>query len=515
MADHSTYHALAQPGAPGDDPRRRASQPQVAAPNFNPSVAPGPQGYHQARSPYAGYGGNVQQSPYGGVPQAGLSPAMGGQEPGYFPQGAAGSQGANPMGGITSQMGGLAVGDDGSGSMRAPKKKQHRHAYHDLTPAGGSSQAFNGMPQGGFGDSTQYLNSAHGQQAVAAENAYAAQQPSPGYAPYGAATQGRVPSLGSSFQPADQAVAGSAQGKVDPEQIPSVPKSRDVPAQYYFDHVYPTMERHLPPPATIPFVAHDQGNSSPKFARLTLNNIPSTAESLASTGLPLGLILQPLASLQAGEQPVPVLDFGEQGPPRCRRCRAYINPFMTFRSGGNKLVCNMCTFPNDVAPEYFAPTDPSGIRVDRMQRPELMMGTVEFMVPKEYWAKEPVGLRWLFLIDVCQESVNKGYLEAFCEGIITALYSNGTETETDETTNEDGENEGKRLPAGSKVGIVTYDKDMHFYNLSVRCNPSLLHFYSNWVQPHLSQAQMMVMTDLEDPFVPLSEGLFVDPYESK
>src|SRR6202044_3904554 len=93
--------------------------------------------------------------------------------------------------------------------------------------------------------------------------------------------------------------------------------------------------------------------------------------------------VQPRQS-QEGEQPIPVLDFGEAGPPRCRRCRTYINPFMMFRSGGNKLVCTMCNFPNDVAPEYFAPTDPSGVRVDRMQRPELMMGTVEYLVPKEY-----------------------------------------------------------------------------------------------------------------------------------
>jgi protein transport protein SEC24 len=286
--------------------------------------------------------------------------------------------------------------------------------------------------------------------------------------------------------------ASSAQGKVDPESIPSIPKSRDAPAKYYLEHVYPTMEHHIPPPATVPFVAYDQGNSSPKFARLTLNNIPISAEALAATALPLGLILQPLAPLAEGETAVPVLDFGETGPPRCRRCRAYINPFMQFKAGGNKLVCNMCNFPNDVPGEYFAPTDANGVRVDRLQRPELTLGTVDYVVPKEYWSKEPVGMRYLFLIDVTAESVERGFLDGFCAGILNALYGE----QSDES--EEAEVIAK-IPQGARVGIVTYDKEMHFYNLS----------------PKLTTAQMLVMPDLEEPFLPFTDGLFVDPAESK
>ncbi|TGO47146.1 hypothetical protein BCON_0291g00070 [Botryotinia convoluta] len=388
-----------------------------------------------------------------------------------------------------------------SNQQPAPrKKKKDRHAYH-VVEAQGSSQAFNGMPQGGVPPSA-YLNadpssmpSPGGQFLNSPITPQMSQFPAPVNAPFNPANPATLNEYAAATGPGESFSANvqtSAQGRVDPDQIPSVPRSRDAIAQYYLKNVYPTFEHHLPPTATVPFVAYDQGNASPKFARLTMNNIPSTADALHSTGLPLGLLLQPLAPLQPGELEIPVLDFGETGPPRCHRCRAYINPFMVFRSGGNKFVCNMCNYANDVPPEYFSAITPQGARVDREQRPELMRGTVEFLVPKEYWSQEPVGLRWIFLIDVGQEALNKGFLEAFCEGILAALYGG------DDSTEEDGSSK-RRIPEGSKVGFVTFDKDIHFYNMN----------------PALDQAQMMIMPDIEDPFVPLSDGLFVDPYEAK
>ena len=442
------------------------------------------------------------------------------------------SAGNGGMGEMTSQMGGLAIGDGSmAGASRANKKKP-RHAFHALDNAAGSVPSYNGSPYNSPNPpGAQQFNTPSQQQRQGAgyvgnqPNASANLRSTPNepFNPAKLATQPQIPSqhgVSNSFNAPMSAPGGlqasSQQGRVDPEQIPSVPLSRDGPAEYYLSHIYPTLENHLPPPGAVPFVALDQGNSSPRFARLTMNNIPSTAEALASTGLPLGLLLQPLASLQSGETPIPVLDFGETGPPRCRRCRAYINPFMTFRSGGNKFVCNMCNFPNEVPSEYFSPVSPQGLRVDREQRPELTRGTVEFMVPKEYWAKDPVGLRLLFLIDVGQESVNQAFLEGICEGILGALYGeNETSRTGDGQENVEEERSTNQLPPGSRVGIVTFDKEVHFYNLLVRrlcLKYGSLLMYS---QPTMEKAQMMVMPDIDDPFVPLSEGLFVDPYESK
>jgi protein transport protein SEC24 len=460
---------------------------------FRPLVAAAPAGYQQGGSPAVG-----QASQYTGTAAQYQAPT---QQESYFPQQATplsqpeyhGDQDVNNM---SSQMGSMGLGVDSPGQPR--HKKKNRHAYHNLEGPGGSSQALNGAfkssaPPQFYNQSSPQVGGAQWQEPEITPAM--SQFPAPANPVFSPTSQASPAQYGTRAPAAPHQIGtpvGSAQGRVDPEQIPSVPRSRDAPSKYYLENIYPTMEHHLPPPATIPFVAFDQGNSSPKYARLTLNNIPISNDALAATALPLGLILQPLAPLQEGEQAIPVLDFGDVGPPRCRRCRAYINPFMQFVSGGNKYVCNMCTYPNDTPGEYFAPTDHAGVRTDRLQRPELMLGTVDFTVPKEYWSREPVGLRWLFLVDVSAEAVNRGFLDGFCEGILYALYGESN----------DGADEAKtatQLPKGAKIGIVTFDKEMHFYNLS----------------PKLQSAQMLVMPDLEDPFLPFSEGLFVDPAESK
>ena len=442
MADQSMYYAQTQgfvPG-PGEDPSNpnRINQPVYHQ-------------YHQSTGiPPAG----VPPPPQPGSAYYGAPPLVPNQWPGYGPpqqpgiasepQGAYGPPQVNNTSGLASHMGSLSLGGDLGTGARSHRRRQHRHAYHDLGSISHSPSP--SLPPSDF--ASHHRGEPSTSQFLTPGLAQTSRPVSPSISP--------APSL------PPQAAGPPSQGRVDPEQIPSIPRSRDVPAGYYFNHVYPTMEHHLPPPAAIPFVAYDQGNSSPKFARLTLNNIASTADFLSSTALPLGLILQPLARLDPGEQPVPVLDFGDVGPPRCRRCRTYINPFMVFRSGGNRFICNMCTFPNDVPPEYFAPLDPSGTRVDRLQRPELMMGTVEFLVPREYWNQEPVGLNQLFVIDVSQESVRRGFLGAVCKGILEALYGSGEEQETAE-----GETATRKVPQGSKVGIVTFDKEVQFYNLRV------------------------------------------------
>ncbi|CAI5520886.1 unnamed protein product [Closterium sp. Naga37s-1] len=204
---------------------------------------------------------------------------------------------------------------------------------------------------------------------------------------------------------------GSAPGsRIDPNQIPRPPP----PADAFLFETRVNGTANLPPvsaasllapaAATSSFVVRDTGNCSPRFIRASLNQIPLSADLLTTSAMPLSIMIQPFAlqdpadtpvhpfALQdPADTPVHVVDFGEMGPVRCHRCKAYINPFMRFVDHGRKFICNLCGVSNETPREYVCNLGPDGRRRDADERPELMHGSVEFVAPKEYSVSAAVG----------------------------------------------------------------------------------------------------------------------------
>jgi protein transport protein SEC24 len=148
--------------------------------------------------------------------------------------------------------------------------------------------------------------------------------------------------------------------KINPDQIPSPVAVREEDQMRFEEDAFLTCSRALVPLATTDFVAVDQGNSSPRFIRLTTYVLPASDDIASASKIPMGLVIQPFAALKPEEEPVPLVDFGESGPPRCSQCRGYINPWCTFIEGGQKFVCNLCgsSTPGKLFPPLFSPWFP-------------------------------------------------------------------------------------------------------------------------------------------------------------
>lgn len=256
-----------------------------------------------------------------------------------------------------------------------------------------------------------------------------------------------------------------------------------------------TFHNVVPPAAGTQMHAVDQGTASGKYIRSTMYNVPESEHLRAATKLPVAVTIRPFAPLLHSEEPVPVVDMRtlgdapgadplDVGPVRCRRCRTYMNPAMQH-TANYRFVCNICQFPNNMAPpEYGAMVNPqTGQRVDVGVRPELHKGVYDILVPPTYNAGgpelPPQPLHHVFLIDVSEQSIRQNLPNLFADAIRLALY---------------GEEASEK-----RVCIITFDRRLQFYNLSSQ----------------LSATQVSISADLDDPFVPLSEGLFADSEESR
>ncbi|XP_019411468.1 PREDICTED: protein transport protein Sec24C isoform X3 [Crocodylus porosus] len=276
--------------------------------------------------------------------------------------------------------------------------------------------------------------------------------------------------------------------RIDPDAIPSPIQVIEDDRNNRGSEPFVTGVRgQVPPLVTTNFLVKDQGNASPRYIRCTSYNIPCTSDMAKQSQVPLAAVIKPLAMLPTEETPPYLVDHGESGPIRCNRCKAYMCPFMQFIEGGRRFQCCFCSCVTEVPPHYFQHLDHTGKRVDFYDRPELSLGSYEFLATVDYCKnnKFPDPPAFIFMIDVSYNAVKSGLVRLICEELKSLL---------------DYLPRGGNLEESAiRVGFVTYNKVLHFYN----------------VKSSLAQPQMMVVSDVADMFVPLLDGFLVNVNESR
>ncbi|XP_040462651.1 protein transport protein Sec24C isoform X3 [Falco naumanni] len=276
--------------------------------------------------------------------------------------------------------------------------------------------------------------------------------------------------------------------RLDPDSIPSpIQVIEDDRSNRGSEPFVTGVRGQVPPLVTTNFLVKDQGNASPRYIRCTSYNIPCTSDMAKQSQVPLAAVIKPLATLPPEETLPYLVDHGESGPVRCNRCKAYMCPFMQFIEGGRRFQCCFCSCVTEVPPHYFQHLDHTGKRVDFYDRPELSLGSYEFLATVDYCKnnKFPSPPAFIFMIDVSYNAVKSGLVRLICEELKSLLNYLPRE--------------GNMEESAIRVGFVTYNKVLHFYN----------------VKSSLAQPQMMVVSDVADMFVPLLDGFLVNVNESR
>ncbi|RQM19100.1 hypothetical protein B5M09_005623 [Aphanomyces astaci] len=268
--------------------------------------------------------------------------------------------------------------------------------------------------------------------------------------------------------------ASGTQQRIDPTQIPR-PLSRPDAITYVAKG--PTLT--MPPPANSKYICLDNGCASPRFIRPSLNHVPESKDLLQTSGLPLGVVVCPLAKLDPNELSVPLVDFGGTGPLRCTRCKAYVNCFTRFIQGGRMFACNICTMQNDTPRDYYCAVDQLGTRRDVADRMELARGSVEFVVPSVYSVRESAQQEIVvFALDVSVFAFQSNLVASVVAALPSVL----------ETL--------QKSSPHAQFGLMTFDTAVHYYRLD---------------QETIS---MVVCPDVDDPAAPVPARAWLLPVHS-
>ncbi|PVF93867.1 hypothetical protein CPB86DRAFT_876799 [Serendipita vermifera] len=285
------------------------------------------------------------------------------------------------------------------------------------------------------------------------------------------------------------------------------------------DLLKPPPEIRLPAGASV--TTSPYANADPSYKRCTINAVPTTSSLLSKTKLPFALVITPHRSvpsaplpadgateetpgLDPSDEPVPIV--ADQVIARCRRCRAYINPYVMFIDGGSRWKCIMCNVSNEVPQEYDWDRATNS-QIDRWSRPELNRSVVEFVAPTEYMVRPPQPPVYVFLLDVSAAGVQSGMLATATRTILESL---------DRIPNVDGR---------TKVAIIAFDVALYFFNLPASTgstNPPPENPDEDGetpAEPAPAEAEpeinMMVVSDLDDVYLPLPTDLLVNLRESR
>ncbi|GAB7346659.1 hypothetical protein MBLNU459_g1789t1 [Dothideomycetes sp. NU459] len=434
-----------------------------------------PQAYQQEEAP----------QPYNGAPQPAYDQQTG-------PAGAAGGRKKRAYAGQAFEFGTGANAGAGAGAgAAAAQQAPPGVAYPGAQPAAYSyppHQPQTGYQQPAYGDPA-----AQSAQPAYAQPAYGAggyQPPDPSYPVQAASTL--QAGVGAMTQQFGNMGMGGGQAQAQPQQpvqpAPGMQRLNplqpvDISAQGQPFHV---ADLDLPPPSLVlpansSVTPSPDANCPPRYVRSTLNAIPTTNSLLKKSKLPFALVIQPYATLHDAEDNVPVQT--DQVIARCRRCRTYINPFATFLDHSHRWRCNMCNLTNDV-PQAFDWDNVKQQAIDRWQRPELNYSVMEFVAPQEYMVRAPQPLVYLFLFDVSVASVSSGLLATAARCIHESL---------DRIPNAD---------LRTRLGFVAVDSSLHYFSIPRDDSGQ-------------TEANMLVVSDLDEPFLPTPDGLLVSLAECR